>query len=131
MNEWAVRCPSCRKRAVAAMRGSGTRGTYREAATRMVACRIVCPSCGLCRTSDHPDGLPIELWFKAPFRGHTLWFRSEGHGLALLEWIEGRRERKHVPWYEMAWREVLPPWMTRRLSRAAIARVLRDLLESR
>ncbi|TWT62942.1 hypothetical protein [Rubinisphaera italica] len=123
--KFAVRCAGCKGQAIALMRPFGVRGTYREATAEMVAVRITCLSCG--NTQESATGVPFELWYKADVRGQLLWFNNEEHGQALLEYIEGSRERPEFP--VSTWVEVLPRWMLSSKNRIVVAEKVRELLD--
>ena len=124
-----VKCPRCSSRAVAHMEGHGTKGTYFEVYERMVARRVTCANCGYAQTSESPDGLAIEYWFKLSYKNHTVWAPNERYLKALSAWLaEASSPEDLQPSRVDGW-EALPQWMIDRKNRYEIARRLERLLD--
>lgn len=127
--QYAVRCPRCRKRAVAHMMRMGIKGTYREAMVRLGAARITCPRCGFNRTAAPGEEEAYELWYATEFDGRRLWARDRAHLDFLIAWLSSAGQ---LPDHADAGRvhlEALPKWLRARKNRAAIVGRLRRLQE--
>jgi hypothetical protein len=114
---YRIRCPRCAGKADGVMVPSGVRGTYRDVYLDHRLDRIVCPSCGLATTVALGTG--YELFYRADFRGHTLWARNEEEIDALIDWLLSGRSGTGTAF------EALPQWMI--TDRAKVVERLRKL----
>jgi ribosomal protein S27AE len=131
-----VVCPRCSKRAIVA-RATGTAA----ASTR----RLVCASCGLTRDADRREvesPKPVDpwfgesLWLMERFRTHTVWAYNATHATILRDFVAAtHRERGYTPVCSggdrietMGMLEKLPAWFKSASNRAALLKILDDLL---
>ncbi|WP_371667944.1 hypothetical protein OG985_10055 [Streptomyces sp. NBC_00289] len=128
-----VRCPRCARIA------HSTRGAPTVAGARSGSCpqwRLVCRSCGLCRTrptasrgAGHPPGRPDRpvLWLRAGTRHGEIWAYNLEH-LDLLRRFVAASLRERAPWYEhgrkMTYVGRLPAWVKSAKNRAEVLRVV-------
>jgi len=103
------------------MKDEGRKGTYRELYTNYIPYRVNCTGCGYLKEIE--DGLEYryELWFKASFKGNSLWAHNIEHIDEMIAWLE---EGKRIPgdYYE-----ALPNWMV--TNRPQVIKKLRQLKE--
>ena len=118
---YKIKCPNCGEQADSLMKDEGRKGTYRELYTNYIPYRVNCTGCGYLKEIE--DGLEYryELWFKASFKGNSLWAHNIEHIDEMIAWLE---EGKRIPgdYYE-----ALPNWMV--TNRPQVIKKLRQLKE--
>lgn len=124
MVTYDVKCHHCGKRATATMKPAGVAGSYREPRVRMVAQRVVCPSCGFNVVSDEP--IPYELWYRVSVRGRVAWACNRPHALFLAAYLGNQLAPREVDPVSV---ETLPGWMLEPKNRYRVAERLRRMLD--
>jgi hypothetical protein len=119
-----VKCPNCSGKAVAHMRPSGRRGTYREVFIKMGMRRIVCEACGFFREVPPEECDDYELWYATYFKGYRLWARNRRHLAFLTSWVSGNRARNAADRCSV---EDFPKWMILAKNRAGILKCLTEM----
>ncbi|MEU3841113.1 hypothetical protein AB0E88_13900 [Streptomyces sp. NPDC028635] len=122
-----VRCPRCGRLA------HFTRGAQAPGSGLLPGPRVVCRSCGLCRSGPRSStarcgrGSGPLLWLTARTRHGTLWAYNLEH-LDQLRRFVAAGLREHAPWYEHGRKMTvvarLPSWVTSAKNRAEILRAL-------
>lgn len=136
--EYTIKCPLCSGKAVAIMKSSGIKGTYREPTLKMSVHRLLCKSCGLSKEVSADDGDAYELWYSANFRGHRLWAVNRRHLSLLISWLSGNLPKKDVRFAgffdshfgDRVVVENLPKWMVIAKNRLPILKSLRKMAET-
>lgn len=109
--EYAIKCPKCSNRAIAVMRPSGIKGTYREPTVRLSVLRIVCKACGFAQDATPSREDEYELWYVTEFRGHRLWAINRKHLSFLISWFSDDLKKAELSIGDRAMVEAFPKWM--------------------
>jgi ribosomal protein S27AE len=131
-----VVCPRCAKRAIVSRTSDNSAAAKR---------RLVCASCGLVKDAgrkavESPG--PVDPWFREGlwlverFRSHTVWAYNATHATILRDFVAAsHRERSLTPICgggdrieTMGMLEKLPAWFKAANNRAALLKILDDLL---
>lgn len=126
-DEYAVRCPKCRREAVASMFPVGIKGTYQEPFVKLGAARITCTSCGFARDTRPGEESRYELLYTTRFDAHKLWATNRRHLDFLISWLGGEVEDRPDDVATRAYLSALPKWLRRRRNRPALLLRLRRL----
>ena len=121
---YIIKCPKCSARAVAHMRRTGKRGSFREVFVKFGVKRVVCDTCGFFKDVPVEEADDYELWYATAFKGHRLWARNRRHLAFLTSWISGKRSRTAADRYEV---DAFPKWMILAKNRAGILKCLSEM----
>ena len=109
---YKVKCPQCKKKAVAVMGGPGVlSGTYKEVSYRLKAKLIQCDNCGFIKQLSDANWNDYKLWYKTKLKGHSLWAVNDRHLDFMIAWFSQKILKPYSDLCESSEVEVYPKWM--------------------